>query len=62
MKGGARMSNHALVVGEPNIKVGFNNPMTYVMNGGNIDKYIKRLLPLPGGIKILKDNLTIERL
>lgn len=56
------MSNHALVVGEPNIKVGFNNPMTYVMNGGNIDKYIKRLLPLPGGIKILKDNLIVESL
>ena len=61
MKGVTNM-NRALVYGEPIYKVKFKNPISYYMNKGDTDKYIRRMLPLPSGIKILKDNLNIIKL
>lgn len=39
------------------IRVGFNNPITAIMNGGNVDRYIKRVSPL--GDKFVMKNLKV---
>ena len=39
------------------VKVGFNNPITAIMNGGNVDRYIKRVSPL--GDKFVMKNLKV---
>ena len=39
------------------VRVGFNNPITAVMNGNDVDKYIKLVSPL--GDKFVMKNLKV---
>ena len=39
------------------VRVGFNNPITTIMNGGNVDRYIKRVSPL--GDKFVMKNFKV---
>ena len=56
------MSNQALVYGEPVYEISFKNPISFIMNKGNANDFIRKMTPVPSGAKMIEDNIDFKRI
>nr|DAW36437.1 MAG TPA: hypothetical protein [Caudoviricetes sp.] len=62
MKGVELYEQSSSCIREPVYEISFKNPISFIMNKSNANNFIRKMTPVPSGVKMIEYNIDFKRI